>query len=166
MFSKVTIALVAAAMAFVQVCGESHTVTFTNSCGYGTPYLWGPDGALLSTGGSYTSDGPADGLIGYLQTGNCGDNGEHCTVVEATRNKTGSSAYISLIPPYEFSVTIGFGYYNGCGGAGADCTYSSCSSPGPPSEFPQSVDCSVANIGSDWRGVARKWQTFGILSIL
>ncbi|CCL99880.1 uncharacterized protein FIBRA_01905 [Fibroporia radiculosa] len=121
MFGKFTIALVAAAMAFVQVRGESHTVTFTNNCGYGTPYLWGPDGVLLSTGSPYTSNGPADGLIAYLQTGDCGNNGEDCTLIEASLNNAGgSSADISLIPPHEFSVTSGFGYYNGCDGAGAD----------------------------------------------
>ncbi|CCM01442.1 uncharacterized protein FIBRA_03494 [Fibroporia radiculosa] len=147
MISKVTIALLAATLAFMHVRGESHTVTFTNNCGYGTPYLWGPDGALLSTGGAYTSNGPADGLIAYLQTGNCGNNGEGCTLVEASLNNVDSSADISLIPPHEFSVTSGFGYYNGCDGAGADCTYDGC-----PDAFYNSgetgvqVGCSAANV--------------------
>ncbi|CCM02611.1 uncharacterized protein FIBRA_04714 [Fibroporia radiculosa] len=147
MFSKITITLVAAAMAFVQVCGESHTVTFTNECGYGTPYLWGPDGVLLSTGDPYTSNGPADGLIAYLQTGNCGDNGEYCLAVEANLSNAGSSAYISDAPPHEFSVATGFGYYNGCDGLGADCTYNGC--PSPAYQFPlPPVVCPVANTGA------------------
>ncbi|KAJ6608970.1 hypothetical protein B0H10DRAFT_2166460 [Mycena sp. CBHHK59/15] len=93
---------------------ETHTVTFNNNCGFGTPMLI--QGAnVLSTGG-----------------GGCGFNGEGCTMVETTlRNPpspgAGSSTDLTLIYPHAFSVTTGFGYYNGCNGAGADCTSSSCS---------------------------------------
>ncbi|CCM03050.1 uncharacterized protein FIBRA_05169 [Fibroporia radiculosa] len=121
MFSKIIFTLFTAAVATVLVRGESHTITFINKCGYGTPYLWGPGGALLSTGDAYTSNGPADDLIAYLQIGTqtfsnnpvslyssfdagvCGDNGENCTLIGATlSNDDGSSGYISLIPPYFF----------------------------------------------------------------
>ncbi|KAJ6616782.1 hypothetical protein B0H10DRAFT_2219122 [Mycena sp. CBHHK59/15] len=110
---------------------ETHTVTFNNNCGFGTPMLI--QGAnVLSTGGAYTINGPLSSAIAYLQTGGCGFNGEGCTMVETTlRNPpspgAGSSTDLTLIYPHAFSVTTGFGYYNGCNGAGADCTSSSCS---------------------------------------
>ncbi|KAJ7639969.1 hypothetical protein DFH06DRAFT_1053038 [Mycena polygramma] len=120
-----------AAVAVSSVHAESHTVIFSNNCGFGTPTLI--QGAnVLSTGGAYTSNGPLTAAIAYLQTGSCGFNGDGCTMVETTLvNPTspgaGSSTDLTLIPPHAFSVTTGFGYYNGCDGAGADCTSGSCS---------------------------------------
>ncbi|KAF8887699.1 glycopeptide [Mucidula mucida] len=113
------------------VAGESHTVHFDNRCGYGTPKLISQSGSVLSTGGDYTSNGPLIGAIAYLQTGNCGFNGDSCTLIETTlRNPpspgAGSSTDISLIAPHSFSVTSGFGYYNGCDGTGADCNNANC----------------------------------------
>ncbi|KAH7912369.1 glycopeptide [Hygrophoropsis aurantiaca] len=113
------------------VHAETHTITFTNNCGYGTPTLV-QNGNILSTGGPYTSNGPFESAIAYLQTGNCGLNGEECTMVETTLvNPTtpgsGSATDVTLIPPHVFSVTSGFGYYNGCDGTGYDCTSASCS---------------------------------------
>ncbi|KAJ3894919.1 hypothetical protein GG344DRAFT_86256 [Lentinula edodes] len=89
------------------------------------------NGVTLSTGGAYTSNGPLEAAIAYLDVG-CGANGEGCTMVETTLvNPTspgsGSSTDITLISPHTFSVTTGFGYYDGCDGAGADCTSASCS---------------------------------------
>ncbi|KAJ3500448.1 hypothetical protein NLJ89_g9790 [Agrocybe chaxingu] len=116
-------ALLAAAV--IGVRAETHTIHFDNRCGFGTPTLI-QGGNVLSTGADYTVDRPIFGAIAYLQTGNCGFNGERCTLIETTLvNPTspggGSSTDISLIPPHSFSVTSGFGYYNGCDGAGADC---------------------------------------------
>ncbi|KAF8320240.1 hypothetical protein F5887DRAFT_1087898 [Amanita rubescens] len=126
------ISTVLSALAFAAVIrAETHTITFQNNCGFGTPTLiQGPN--VLSTGGAYTSNGPLISLIAYLQNGSqCGFNGEGCTTIETTLvNPTspgsGSSTDISLIPPHAFSVTAGFGYYNGCDGTGADCTSSTC----------------------------------------
>ncbi|KZT66165.1 hypothetical protein DAEQUDRAFT_746718 [Daedalea quercina L-15889] len=118
MFLKLTIGFLVFAIAAFQANAESHTVTFTNNCGYGTPTLKSQTGETLSTGGAWTSSGSA--------LGGCGDNGEYCTLVEATLENGGSAADISLIPPHEFSVTSGFGYYDGCDGTGTDCTSSSC----------------------------------------
>ncbi|KAI0932272.1 hypothetical protein AcW1_000561 [Taiwanofungus camphoratus] len=147
MFSKVAVAFVAAAMAFVSVNAESHTVSFTNNCGYGTPTLIGQDGSTLSTGGSWTSNGAANGLIAFLQTGGCGANGESCTLVEATLSNGYSSADISLISPHAFSVTSGFGYYNGCDGAGADCNNADCSDAFHSSDQTWvQVGCSAADV--------------------
>ncbi|KAM5544760.1 hypothetical protein V8D89_001658 [Ganoderma adspersum] len=128
-FSLATMAVALAAFVGTAV-GESHTVHFDNHCGFGTPTLI-QGGNVLSTGGDYTSNGPLTAAIAYLQTGSCGFNGEGCTLIETTLvNPTspgsGSSSDISLIPPHSFSVTSGFGYYDGCDGAGADCTYSGC----------------------------------------
>ncbi|KAJ7627395.1 glycopeptide [Roridomyces roridus] len=126
-----TAAFALLAVAVTAVHGETHTVSFTNNCGRGTPTLIGQGGAVLSTGGAYTINGPLIGAIAYLQTGSCGFNGEGCTLLETTlRNPpspgAGSSTDLSLIAPHAFSVTTGFGYYNGCNGAGADCTGPNC----------------------------------------
>ncbi|KAF9014241.1 hypothetical protein BDQ17DRAFT_1419144 [Cyathus striatus] len=121
----------AVAAAIVTVAAEKHIVHFDNRCGRGTPTLV-QNGKVLSTGADYVSNGPFLAAIAYLQTGSCLLNGEHCGTVEMTlKNPTtaggGSSADISLIPPLAYNVPIGFGYYNGCNGAGADCTSASCS---------------------------------------
>ncbi|KAF8058640.1 glycopeptide [Lyophyllum atratum] len=126
----------------VSVQAERHVVHFDNRCGFGTPRLiQGPN--VLSTGGDYVSNGPLNGAIAYLQTGNCGFNGDRCTLIETTlKNPTtaggGSSTDISLIAPHSFSVTSGFGYYNGCDGAGADCNNANC-----PTAFHQPSDTYV-----------------------
>jgi len=129
-FAKLLAASVVALACTVGAQAESHIVIFTNKCGFGTPLLKA-NGQTLSTGGSFTSNGPLLAAIAFLQTGSCGDNGEGCTLIETTlRNPTspgsGSSTDISLIPPHSFSVTSGFGYFNGCDGAGADCTNPNC----------------------------------------
>ncbi|TFK63787.1 hypothetical protein BDN72DRAFT_861842, partial [Pluteus cervinus] len=68
----------------------------------------------------------------YLQTGNCGLNGEGCTTVELTLKNPncpgcGSSVDISMIPPLAWNgVSTGFGYYGGCDGAGANCNGPNC----------------------------------------
>ncbi|KAE9394827.1 hypothetical protein BT96DRAFT_923254 [Gymnopus androsaceus JB14] len=82
--------ILASLVAFV--AAESHTISFTNNCGGGTPTLV-QDGAILSTGGAYTADGPIIGAIAYLQTGGCGLNGDFCTTVETTlQNPTSPGA--------------------------------------------------------------------------
>ncbi|KAJ7503672.1 glycopeptide [Mycena galericulata] len=134
------------AVAIGSVRAETHTVHFTNLCGGGTPTLIrGPN--VLSTGGDYTINGPLISAIAYLQTGGCGFNGEGCTLVETTLNNAGSSTDISLIPSHAFSVTSGFGYYNGCDGAGADCTEPDCPQAfEDPSQTYKQVGCSAANV--------------------
>ncbi|KAF8959144.1 glycopeptide [Flammula alnicola] len=112
---------------------ETHTVHFDNGCGFGTPMLIQGTN-VLSTGDDFTINGPLISAIAYLQTGGCGFNGEGCTLIGTTLINpliitppgSNSSTYISLIPPHSFSVTSGFGYYNGCEGAGADCTNPNC----------------------------------------
>ncbi|KIK70364.1 hypothetical protein GYMLUDRAFT_32367 [Collybiopsis luxurians FD-317 M1] len=142
-------ALITAAVV-VGVQAETHTVTFTNNCGRGTPLLK-QNGNTLSTGGAFTSNGPLEAAIAYLDVG-CGANGEGCTLIETTLvNPTspgsGSSTDISLIPPHAFSVTSGFGYYNGCDGAGADCTEAGCPTAFEnPSQTDRQVACQVDNV--------------------
>ncbi|KAJ7912101.1 Glp-like protein [Mycena leptocephala] len=142
MFSVKTVAVALLAIAVSSVHAETHTVTFNNNCGHGTPTLI-QGSKVLSTGGAYTIGGPLISAIAYLQTGSCGFNGEGCTMIETTlRNPpspgAGSSTDLTLIYPHAFSVTTGFGYYNGCNGAGADCTSGSCSTA-----FHQSTDTTV-----------------------
>jgi len=133
------------------VKAETHTVHFTNNCGFGTPTLiQGPN--VLSTGADFVSNGPLTAAIAYLQTGNCGFNGEGCTLIETTLiNPTspgsGSSSDISLIPPHAFSVTSGFGYFNGCDGTGADCTSATCTTAfTSPDQTDKQVACQVDNV--------------------
>lgn len=122
-------AVVAVAVAVVlagTALAETHTISFNNKCGFGTPTLI-QGGRVLSTGEPYTANGQFNSFIAYLQTGNCGFNGERCTLVEGTLQNTGfSSADISLIAPHSFSVTSGFGYYGVCDGIGLDCTSANC----------------------------------------
>ncbi|KAF5345750.1 hypothetical protein D9758_011896 [Tetrapyrgos nigripes] len=125
-----TLSLVSLVALAASVSAETHTVHFDNRCGFGTPTLI-QGGRVLSTGGDFTSNGPLTAAIAYLQTGSCGFNGEGCTMVETTLvNPTcagcGSSTDITLIAPHSFSVTTGFGYFNGCDGVGQDCRSGSC----------------------------------------
>ncbi|KAJ3936672.1 MAG: glycopeptide [Lentinula lateritia] len=141
MFTSLRFAALVAAALVAGAQAETHTVSFTNLCGRGVPTLKA-NGVTLSTGGAYTSNGPLEAAIAYLDVG-CGANGEGCTMVETTLvNPTspgsGSSTDITLISPHTFSVTTGFGYYNGCDGAGADCTSASC-----PTAFHVSTDTGV-----------------------
>ncbi|KAJ6559435.1 glycopeptide [Mycena vulgaris] len=138
MISKLLMSLSLLAAAIGSVSAEMHTVHFDNRCGFGTPTLiQGPN--VLSTGGDFTINGPLISAIAYLQTGGCGFNGEGCTIVETTLRNGFSSTDISLIPPHAFSVTTGFGYYNGCDGAGAD-------SFEDPSQTWKQVGCPAANV--------------------
>ncbi|KAJ7834426.1 hypothetical protein B0H13DRAFT_2426910 [Mycena leptocephala] len=132
MFSSIKAATFAMiAVAAGNALAETHTVTFNNNCGHGTPTLISQTGQVLSTGGAFTSNGPLRGAIAYLQSGSCGFNGEGCTLVETTLVNpstagSGSSTDLSLIPPHAFSVTTGFGYIGGCAPAGADCNNANC----------------------------------------
>ncbi|KAJ6490116.1 hypothetical protein C8R45DRAFT_1139211 [Mycena sanguinolenta] len=152
MFSSIKAATVAViAVAVGKAVAESHTVTFANNCGRGTPMLISQNGAILSTGGAYTSNGPLIGAIAYLQIGSCGFNGDGCITVETTlQNPTtpgsGSSTDLSLIPPLAFSVTTGFGYLGACAPAGADCTNAACTTAfHKPSDTQVQVACQVDN---------------------
>ncbi|KAL6310460.1 hypothetical protein BKA93DRAFT_721921 [Sparassis latifolia] len=155
-----TFALAAVAsllFATVSVHAESHTVTFVNQCGKGTPTLI-VGGQVVSTGQPYTSNGPLDSAIAYASffflSGDCGYNGEQCTLLEMTLgNPTvpggGSSTDISLISPHTFNVEASFSYYDGCDNTGADCAYQGC-----PMAFYQSNDnqvqvaCQTDNVGA------------------
>ncbi|KAJ6568643.1 glycopeptide [Mycena capillaripes] len=131
MFLSATAVFALLSIAVTSVTAEKHIVTFSNNCGHGT-VSFSIRANVLSTGAAYTINGPLISAIAYLQTGPCGFNGEGCTMLETTlRNPTspdsGTSTDLTLITPHAFSVTTGFGYYNGCDGAGADCTSGSCS---------------------------------------
>ncbi|EPT01261.1 hypothetical protein FOMPIDRAFT_111940 [Fomitopsis schrenkii] len=143
-----------AGLIFVSVrCQEVHYVTFTNKCDYGTPVLGGLDGQFYPSADSYEFTGAAWGLISYLQYTDedgddvCGENGEGCTMIEASLSNQGSSADITLIYPHVFSVTSGFGYYGGCDGAGADCTSATCPlAKHNSSQSALQVSCTAPNV--------------------
>ncbi|KAJ6525206.1 glycopeptide [Mycena capillaripes] len=123
----------------------THTVHFTNNCGFGTPTLI-QGGRVLSTSGDYTQNGALLGAIAYLQTGGCGFNGEGCTLVELSLNNGFSSADISLIPPSVHTPQRKFVYYNGCDGAGTDCKEPNCPEAFEhPGETDKQVGCSAPN---------------------
>jgi len=131
-FVDLALLLSTALLATHGALAESHTVSFNNKCGFGTPMLiQGPN--TLSTGASYTSNGPLSSAIAYLQTGKCSFNGEQCLLAELTLNNpnpniagSGSSVDISMIQPHQFSVATSFEYTNGCNGVGAACNDPSC----------------------------------------
>ncbi|KAJ3862936.1 hypothetical protein EV359DRAFT_44120, partial [Lentinula novae-zelandiae] len=101
------------------------------------------NGVTLSTGEAYTSNGECHC---------CGDNGEGCTTIETTlANPTspgsGSSTDITLIPPHSFSVGTAFEYYNGCDGAGADCSDIDCNTAlKMPTDTQDQIQCEVDNV--------------------
>ncbi|KAI0081909.1 hypothetical protein K474DRAFT_1013834 [Panus rudis PR-1116 ss-1] len=145
-------ALVLAAGAAVSAA-EQHIVRFQNSCGRGTPTLI--QGAkTLSTGKDFTSNGPLISAIAYLQTGQCGFNGEKCATIELTLKDpdpgspgSGSSVDISLIPPLSLNVPVSFSYFGGCDGTGASCETNGCKSAfaKPDDTFVQ-VACQTKNV--------------------
>ncbi|KAH7903687.1 glycopeptide [Hygrophoropsis aurantiaca] len=151
MFSLTTpLALLIISAVLHGVHAESHTITFTNDCGFGTPTLV-ENGNILSTGGAYTSDGPIVSAVAYLQTGACGLNGENCTVVETTlanptTSGSGSATDISFVTPHEFSSVVGFAYYNGCDGEGSGCDGPTCSGAFTNSTNGTVVTCEADNV--------------------
>ncbi|PCH43867.1 glycopeptide, partial [Wolfiporia cocos MD-104 SS10] len=139
-----------AATLFATASAETHTIRFNNQCGYGTPQLV-YNGAAVSTGQDYTVDGSFSG-IAYLQTGDCGLNGEECLLLEMTLiNPTvpggGSSADISLIAPHAFNVQGSFSYFNGCNNTGANCADASCAAAFyQPDETEVQVACETDDV--------------------
>ncbi|KAJ4475342.1 glycopeptide [Lentinula edodes] len=150
MLSSMKLTILIAAVLVTGALAETHTVVFNNLCGRGVPTLK-RNGVTLSTGGAFTSNGPLIAAIAYLDVG-CGADGQGCTMVETTLvNPTtpgsGSSTDITLIPPHSFSVTTGFGYFNGCNGAGADCTNANCPTAfHNPSDTHVQVACQSDNV--------------------
>ena len=89
------------------------------------------------------------------------------TLQNPTSPGSGSSTDISLIAPHSFSVATGkltslvggltltrlitgFGYYNGCDGAGADCTDANCPTAfHVPTDTQVQVACQVDNVSDD-----------------
>ncbi|KAI5827892.1 hypothetical protein K523DRAFT_308371 [Schizophyllum commune Tattone D] len=133
LFFRIFFALAVAVLA----AAETHTIHFDNACGRGTPMIYQNFKQLHSGPGDYTFQGEARSVIAFLQTGNCGANGEGCTMVEFTLVNGGqvSSTDVTLIPPHTFSVATGFGYYNGCDGVGNNCQSANC-----PGAFHQTGD--------------------------
>ncbi|KAI0812787.1 hypothetical protein BC629DRAFT_1589506 [Irpex lacteus] len=130
-FTRVLSALTVVFSALSVASAETHTITFDNKCGRGTPTLL-VGGKVVSTGQPFTSSGTISG-IAYLQTGECLYNGENCSILEFTLTNPapgcigcGSSADISLIAPHKFNVVSGYSFYNGCDGQGHICTTATC----------------------------------------
>ncbi|KAJ3868342.1 hypothetical protein EV359DRAFT_70623 [Lentinula novae-zelandiae] len=123
--SSIKLTILIAAVLVTGALAETHTVVFSN--------LW----PTLKRN-TFTSNGPLIAAIAFQRllatyriNAGCGADGQGCTMVETTLvNPTtpgsGSSTDITLIPPHSFSVTTGFGYFNGCNGAGADCISTNC----------------------------------------
>ncbi|EPS96030.1 hypothetical protein FOMPIDRAFT_146097 [Fomitopsis schrenkii] len=147
MSTKIFATIVSTLSALALAAAESHTVSFSNNCGTGTPILRSQNGVVLSQGEDYTSSGSLDGAFAYLQTGGCGDNGESCTLVELTLTDGWSSADISLISPHEFSVTSGVSYYNGCDDTSTTCSSASCTQAFHDSDDTSvQIGCSTADV--------------------
>ncbi|KAI0630211.1 hypothetical protein C8Q77DRAFT_1075570 [Trametes polyzona] len=140
-----------AVLAGAFVRAEQHTIRFENKCGKGTPQLI-QGGKVLSTGKDYTHSGPFVAGIAYLQTGECGFNGEKCSLLEMTLvNPTapgaGSSTDISLIEPHAFNVETSFSYFGGCDGQGATCSSGKCKTAFfQPNDNQVQVQCENNNV--------------------
>ncbi|KAK7457805.1 hypothetical protein VKT23_010147 [Stygiomarasmius scandens] len=144
--SKIT-SLAFISLAIVGVNAESHTITFDNRCGFGTPHLLQAT-TSVSTGEDFTVDGPFTSGFAFLQTGDCGTNGENCMLIEITLMNPNSitaglasSADITLISPHSFNVPAGFAFFNGCDGVGQACSNPSC-----PSAFHSPSDNQVVTV--------------------
>ncbi|KAK7466180.1 hypothetical protein VKT23_004901 [Stygiomarasmius scandens] len=143
--------LIVFAAAAICANAESHTITFTNKCGKGTPQLV-QSGKVLSNGEPYTSNGAFATGIAYLQTGGCGLNGDNCmtvemTLVNPTGDGSGSSTDLSLIPPLAFNVPIHFEYANGCDGQGQTCSNANCNTAfHVPDDTQTQVQCQTKDV--------------------
>ncbi|KAK1217440.1 hypothetical protein PQX77_019904 [Marasmius sp. AFHP31] len=122
------------ATAATTVLGETHTITMINRCNRGTPTLIREGGVVVSTGDPYTANEAIATTIAYLQTGECGFNGENCMTTEITLKNpdpnapgSGSSVNLSLIPPLAFNVPISFRYTGPCSDGNA-CLDANCPS--------------------------------------
>ncbi|KAF8883248.1 hypothetical protein BD779DRAFT_879649 [Infundibulicybe gibba] len=93
----ISLVLLSAFTAFSSANAESHTVTFTNNCGSGTPIMI-HHGSIVSYGGPYTVQGPLTAAIAYLQTGNCLFDGPNCATVELTLVNTASGPQALTFP--------------------------------------------------------------------
>ncbi|RDB20751.1 hypothetical protein Hypma_012227 [Hypsizygus marmoreus] len=166
MFKALVLALFTAV---VGVYAERHTVHFDNRCGFGTPTLV-QSGRILSTGGDYTINGP---LLGAILLANWRVQAEwrrmhprrdHLNEPHISwkwfkyRYLTYSSVcfhldftviwrYLTFSWRLAFSVTSGFGYYNGCDGAGANCNNPNCPTAfHVPSDTFVQVACQVNDV--------------------
>ncbi|KZV69259.1 hypothetical protein PENSPDRAFT_486130 [Peniophora sp. CONT] len=138
MFSLLPPALVASLIALAYA--ESHTVTFINNCGFGTPTL-SVQGSVVSTGTDYATNGPISGGLAYLDYDACGANGGNCTGVELTLQNGISAADVTLVSPFAFSVASCMSFYNGCDGTGFACTEPNC-----PGAYLTPTDSSATNL--------------------
>ncbi|KAJ7220844.1 hypothetical protein GGX14DRAFT_559630 [Mycena pura] len=160
MLSRINaVAIAILAVVVRDVAAEKHTITFTNDCevGLGTPVLMQGDNTLSTGPQPFTIDGPLVGAIAFLQTGRCGGfgglPGNGCGIVEInlvdpSMSGSNSTADISLIFPFPFNVVLGFEYFNGCDGLGANCTDDAC--PGArhvPTDIAQIITCDADNVG-------------------
>ncbi|KAJ7590423.1 hypothetical protein C8J56DRAFT_592294 [Mycena floridula] len=106
----------------------AHSVVMQNFCGTGVPTLDQVPSLVLNTGTSmYTNE--TIKAVAFLNTGVCGPNGGHCTVVDielGTLSDGSSTALISLVPTNEFTVPVSFVYFNGCDGASQTCRETGC----------------------------------------
>ncbi|QRV78079.1 hypothetical protein RhiJN_06094 [Ceratobasidium sp. AG-Ba] len=152
MFSKSFIAaVVAAVVGAVGVAAESHTITFINKCGSGTPTIVNQTGKVVSTGNSYTINGSFVGGRAFLVNGACKLYGVGCTVVEMTLDESHvSAADISLISPFAFSTPAAFAFKGGCDGASNSCTSAKCCPTGAyctPADDQATRACTAKNVG-------------------
>jgi len=143
MFFKLAAGIMATAVVALKVNAETHTVTLSNNCDFGTPTLLSQSGQVLSTGSAYTTNGPAYGLIAFLQNGACGQNRANCTTVDVTLANGDSTAEVYYVVRETFDPCVSFNFYDGCDGVGEDC-------PNAPS--PRTCSADNVNINITWCG--------------
>ncbi|KZV68928.1 hypothetical protein PENSPDRAFT_502878 [Peniophora sp. CONT] len=107
---------------------ESHTVSFINNCGFGTPVLL-VDEVVVSNGSDYSSDMSIIKGVAYLDQDGCASGGsESCMEIEINlSNSSPSFVDILLIPPQVYRSAACVTYSDGCDGASLTCTGPDCS---------------------------------------
>ncbi|KAI0266973.1 hypothetical protein BC834DRAFT_822858 [Gloeopeniophorella convolvens] len=152
-----TLAL-AALTAAAAVRAESHTISFDNQCGKGTPQIV-IGGQIVSNGEPWTTGsqaGIACLTVAWRRAGNCGLNGENCSLLEFNLNNPapgcegcGSSTDISLIDPHALNVPVAFEYVDGCNGQGNSCSTPDCAGAfHNPDDWQTQVACQTDNVRS------------------
>ncbi|KAH9931892.1 uncharacterized protein B0H18DRAFT_1208712 [Fomitopsis serialis] len=152
MASSILMLITAALLMKLVHAQETHYVSLVNNCGQGYPVLGGLYGEFYNASETSLFKGPAWGLIAYLQYTD--NNGMHLAafyarpmVLSLLDRKQRISVDITLVPPHEFSVTTGFGYYGGCDGSGLDCTSADCiEAKHDSSQGDRQIACTAPNV--------------------
>lgn len=98
MLSRATV--IATVATLTGIVSAGHSVSVVNNCGYGTPMMNGPSTGLISVAGGYSTSGDMTGWIMFLQTGQCGNNGESCLIGQSPGRFSVFLWSLCSVPPF------------------------------------------------------------------